>query len=184
MGFKKWFGKEDEGREDVYQDYTLDTMKVGYLVDYDLKTWEVIGCNTYDYDGFLTTEWELRGGDEVRFLERGEEDGKAEWTLTRRIQISQIEEAIIDAVLADDDPPEEIHFEGRLYAAVESGAGLFREGGEGEGREFVSWSYEAEEDRVLFVTQWGERDFAAYEGQYVEEYQFIDILPGREEGEP
>lgn len=180
MGFKKWFGKKEE--EEVYQDYTLDGMQQGYMVDYDLNTWEVIGCNTYDYDGYLTKEWELRCGEDVRFLERGKEDGKVSLTLTRRIQVNQIQEPVVDTVLAEEDPPEEVHFEGNLYAATESGAGLFREGGSGEGREFVNWSFEGEENRVLFISQWGERDFAAYAGEYVEEYQFTDILPGAEEG--
>ena len=181
MGFKKWFGKEDDDQEESYLDLTLERMKVGYMVDYDLKTWEVIGCNTYDYDGFPTREWELRSGDEVCFLERGVEDGKVELTLTRRIQVNQIEEPVADTIIAEEDPPQEVHFDGRLYAAVESSAGLFREGGTGEEREFVNWSYEEGEDRVLFISQWGEREFAAYEGEYVEEYQFTDILPGAEE---
>ena len=34
--------------------FKLGAMKVGYLVDYDLKTWEVTGYNTYDYSGFET----------------------------------------------------------------------------------------------------------------------------------
>ena len=34
--------------------------------------------------------------------------------------------------------------------------------------------------RVLFVVQWGEQRFTAYEGEYVEEYSFTDILPGGE----
>ena len=71
-----------------------------------------------------------------------------------------------------------ITYQGRSYHAVESSAGLMREQGEGEGVEFVSWSYEGEGDRLLFITQWGERDFKAYEGVYAEEYQFSDILPG------
>ena len=88
MGFKKWFGKKEE-EEESYGDYTLDRMQQGYMVDYDLNTWEVIGCNTYDYDGYLTREWELRCGEEVRLLEKGEEDGKVYLTLTRRISVTK-----------------------------------------------------------------------------------------------
>ena len=175
MGFKKWWGKEDD---EVYLEYTLGSMRKGYLVDFDLKTWQVIGYNTYDYDGFVTREWELRCADDVRFLEAVEEDGKVEWTWTLRIGIEQIEEDVVGAIIETDDPPQEVRFEGRLYEAVESSAGLQRKDGEGEGREFVNWSYESKEGRVLFMSQWGERDFAAYEGISVEEYQFTDILPG------
>ena len=40
-------------------DYKLGSMNVGYLFDYDMKTWEVTGYNTYDYSGFETKEWVL-----------------------------------------------------------------------------------------------------------------------------
>lgn len=180
MNLRNWFGKKDDD-EEVFRDYTLETMKVGYMVDYDLNTWEVIGCNTYDYDGYLTAEWELRCGDDVRFLERSEEDGKVYWTLTRRIGINQIQEKVAEEIAREEDPPEEIHFGGDPFTAVESSGGIFREGDSEEGREFVVWEYEGGENRVLYISQWGEQDFSAYEGEYVEEYQFTDILPGGEE---
>lgn len=181
MKGRKWFGKGKENGEYI-REVTLSTMELGCLVDYDLQTWEVTGISTYDFDGFLTREWELSNGTEVRFLERVEEDGKVEWTLTRKIQINQIEENIIDIIVEFDDPPEEIHYQERLYKAVESSAGILRDADEDEGgREFVNWSYEEDGDRVLFITQWGERDFMACEGTYVEEYQFTDILPGSQQ---
>lgn len=179
MSLKRWFGRGGgEGEAEEYRDYTLETMKKGYLVDYDLKTWEVTGYATYDYDGSVAQEWELRGANEVWFLEREEDDGETEWTLTRKIQLGEIREDVAGAIEAQDDPPEELHFEDALYKAVESGAGLYRAGGDDPAREFVNWSYESGEDRVLFVSQWGERDFSAYAGTRVEEYQFTDILPG------
>ena len=48
----------------------------------------------------------------------------------------------------------------------------------GEGREFVSWNFETQDGRLLFLVQWSEQRIAAYEGEYVEEYSFTDILPG------
>ncbi|MEW6751284.1 MAG: DUF4178 domain-containing protein [Candidatus Latescibacterota bacterium] len=177
VGFRRWFGKKEEDEGPSYREYTLATMEVGCLVDYDLKTWQVTGYNTYDYDGYITREWELRAGSEVRFLECEEDDGEASWTLTGKIELEQIEEPVAQTIARQDDPPEEIHFEGVTYRAGDSSSGLMYEGGQGEGRYFVVWGYEGEEDRVLFITQWGEHDFAAYAGEFVEEYQFTDILP-------
>ncbi len=179
--FRKWFGGgEEEGEEPARTDYTLDTMQVGYLVDYDLKTWEVVGYHTCDYEGFETQEWELRCGDERRFLEKDED----QLVFTAKIGVRQIQENVADAISQDGDPPKQLHFQDRAYAAVESSAGEMREGGKGLGHDFVSWSYEsADGKRVLFISQWGERDFRAYEGEYVEEYQFTDILPSPKEGQ-
>jgi len=179
---RKWFGGGDEEDEPPRTDYALEDLQVGYLVDFDLKTWEVIGYNVYDYDGFETREWELRCGEEVRFLELAVDDGQAEWVLTRKIGLRQLDPEVAAAIIDSGDPPEEVRLAGRPYLAVESSAGQMREGGGGRGHEFVNWSYESEEgERVLFISQWGERDFRAYEGEYVEEYQFTDILPGKKE---
>ncbi len=184
---RKWFGGSDpEDDHAGLADLRLDSMGPGDLVDYDLKTWEVTGRSVYDYDGFPAREWQLTCGEEVRFLERSEEDGRVGWTLTRSIAIGDIDEDVTAAIAADEDPPGTLHFEGRRYAASESTAGvqwdLAGDGSKDEGsaREFVNWSYEAEDGRVLFVVQWGEQRFSAYEGENVEEYSFTDILPGGE----
>ena len=42
----------------------------------------------------------------------------------------------------------------------------------------VSWTYcDNSGKNVLFVTQYGERDFKFVVGEYVQEYQFMNILP-------
>ena len=185
VNFRKWMGKNDESEETLLE-LTLSTMKVGYLVDYDLNTWQVIGINDFDYDGYPAREWELRYGDEVRFLERGEDDGRVEWTLTRRVDLSDVDEDMAGIILDDGEPPEVVSYEDRRYLAVESSSGVQRrvesaggvdEDPDDEGHEFVSWSYGGKDGRVLFLVQRGERDFAAYEGAEVQEYQFTDILP-------
>jgi hypothetical protein len=187
-----WFGKKDpDGAQEGLADLRLDSMRIGDLVDYDLQTWQVTAASIYDYDGFPTQEWQLTAGDEVRFLERSEDDGKTDWTLTRSIDIGAIQEDVTGAIGENEDPPQVVHFESREYRAVESDAGMqfvvAADGstggstGENAGREFVSWSYEArDEERVLFISQWGERRFTAYEGEPVNEYSFTDILPGGE----
>ncbi len=177
MGLRKWLGGRPNEDQPTYQEYSLSTMKVGFLVDYDLKTWQVIGRASYDYEGYTTEEWELQADDQVRFLERAVEDGKAYWTLTRAIGIDAIEGDIAAAIIAAGDPPETVRFAGDEYVGNTSDAGLYRKDGSDAEREFVSWSFAGAEGRVLFVSQWGERDFAAYAGLEVEEYQFTDILP-------
>jgi len=110
---RKWFGGGDEEDEPPRTDYALEDLQVGYLVDFDLKTWEVIGYNVYDYDGFETREWELRCGEEVRFLELAVDDGQAEWVLTRKIGLRQLEPEVAAAIIDSGDPPEEVRLAGR-----------------------------------------------------------------------
>ena len=177
MGWKKWIGRGD-AESDPQVDFRLGAMKVGYLVDYDMGTWEVTGYNTYDYSGSETKEWVLETSDKVVYLERAS-DGEITWTLTESISISQISEDVVEHTLRHEDPPKNLTHNGRSYRLMESGAGLFHEDAEGPGKEFISWAYGDDSGRnVLFVTQFGERDFKSVVGEYVQEYQFTNILPG------
>lgn len=180
MVFERFFGKKKDEEVD-YTEPTLTSMKVGYMLDYDMKTWEVTSYATYDYDGYVTREWTLRSGDEIRFLEGGEEDGRMQWSLTAAIDLQAIQGDVAEAIDRAGDPPERLGYAGGDYEGIESSAGLYRDGGMGEGREFVSWSYAGADGKMLFISQWGDREFSAYAGTQVEEYQFSDILPAAKE---
>ena len=156
MGWKKWFGRDDT-ESDPLVDFELGAMKVGYLVDYDMKTWEVKGYHTYDYSGSETQEWVLETSDKVGYLERVDSDGEITWTLTESISIRRISEDVVEHALRHEDPPANLTHNGRSDRLMESGAGLFHEDAEGPGKEFISWAYCDDSGRnVLFVTQYGE----------------------------
>ena len=169
-------------KEELPQSLTLATMRVGWLVDYDLKTWEVTGFGTFDYQGEETVEWELRSEGAVHFLERSDEEGEIYWSFTREIGIDELEGDIAAILRAEGEPPEKVSFAGLSYTSEGSEAGLYRENGEGQGEEFVTWSFTGVEDRVLYINHWDAGEFSVYVGAYVEEYQFTEILPGNTEG--
>ena len=64
------------------------------------------------------------------------------------------------------------------YYLDESGSGRMHQEGQAT-KEFIHWDFIDEEDEhCLTIEQWGETEFEAAEGYYVEEYQFTSILPG------
>jgi hypothetical protein len=180
MGFFK--KKEKEEEFDPLKDLVLSKLRVGYLVDYDMKTWEVTGYNKYDFgEGYTAEEWELTSGREKVYLERAEDD-EVEWALSKKIPIGAIEGNIRQHIIEHDDPPEQIVCKGKTYYLDESGAGYMYEGGEGPRKEFIYWDFIDEEDEhFVTIEQWGETEFEAAEGFYVEEYQFSNILPSGKE---
>ena len=179
MVWKKWFGRPSGDEEsDSLVNYELGAMKVGYFVDYDMKTWKVIGYNTYDCSESITKEWVLETSDKVAYLERDDTGGESLWTLTERIPISQIAEQVIEHTIRHEDPPSTLTHNGRSHRLMESGAGLFYENASGPGKSFISWTYGDDSGKnVLFITQYGERAFTSVAGEYVYEYQFMNILP-------
>jgi hypothetical protein len=75
MGFSNLFKKKNKDEFDPLTDLVLSKLRVGYFLDYDLKTWEVTGYNKYDFgEGYITKEWELSSGREKWYLERAEND--------------------------------------------------------------------------------------------------------------
>ena len=169
--------KELEGPDPLH-DLTLAKMKVGYLVDYDLKTWQVTERHRYDYDGDRSDEWELTAGSEVCYLERTEDD-EVEWALSRKMPIGAIDGDVRRHIIDHDDPPAKIVYRGTTYYLEASGPAYFYKDGKGSAEGFVYWEFIDEDDEnFVNIEQWGETEFEASAGRWVEEYQFSHILPG------
>jgi len=158
---------------------TLSDLKLGYVLDYDLKTWQVTAQHYYDYEGDRVDEWELTCGDDVAFLERSEDDSIS-WGLTRKIHLSDVEGDIRGHMRDhdNDDPPDEVRCQGVMFYGVSSAVGSFYKDGGDEGQTFIIWNYlDESEERTLSIEQWDEDAFEAAVGEIVEEYQFSNILP-------
>ena len=179
MGFTdRLFGKTKTVKEpDPLADLVLEKLKVGYLVDYDLKTWQVTGYARYTFSGKddSVEEWELTAAEEQRYLERA--DGG--WSLSRKISIGAIDDDVRRHILDHDDPPSRIVFKGTAYHLDASYAGQMFSDGKGSGADVIRWEF-LDEDETNFVgiEQWSETEFAAAAGSVVEDYQFDHILPG------
>ncbi len=188
MGFTDFFRKKKkpEPTFDPLKDLVLSKLKPGYFLDYDLKTWTVKRYNVYDWgDGLITEEWELKSGNETCYLDR-EEDDEVEWALSHRLPFKKLDTdgSIAQAIKNNDDPPDEITYEGKTYYLEESSGGYFQRDGKGIGTEFLTWNFEVESgNEFINIEQWGENDFSASLGIYVEEYQFSNILPGTDHTE-
>jgi hypothetical protein len=183
MGIFDYIKKGKESVPDPLGDLSLDNLKPGYFVDYDMKTWEVEARNHYEWgESDISHEWQLRSADEVVFLEK-ESDDEDEWSLNRSIQFDRLGVDIKNHILENEDPPKEIFFAGATYYRTETAGGHFFKDGKGPGKEMLCWDYEDDSGRkFLTIEQWGEEDFQASVGIPVEPYQFTNILP-RSSGE-
>ena len=177
--WKKIFGgKSDKETFDPLRDLTLSKLKVGFLVDYELKTWQVKQRDSYDFDGDRHYEWKLDAGDDVCFLAK-ESDSPSKWTVSRPIAFSVLGQNVHDHVRTHEDPPSSIDYEGTQFSLVESGAGHYYQDDQDEGEELIYWDYvDSNSKHTLTIQQWGEDEFEASLGLYVSEYEFSNVLPG------
>lgn len=181
MGFLDRFrGKDEESGIDPLRDLVLEKLQVGYLVDYDLKTWRVTDHNRFHFnDGRRSQEWELTEGRTKRYLEHAEgADGG--WSLARTVPIGALGSGNVrDHILEHDDPPDQIAHDGVTYYLEGSVGGHMVPGHGGARQELILWELVDEnEDRFLSIMQWSETEITAACGTFVEDYEFTNILPG------
>ena len=181
MGIRDFFKKNKKEEFDPLSDLSLNRLKKGYLVDYDLKTWEVSACNYYEWsEGDISREWQLRSGDDVVYLEM-ESDDEEEWSLNRKVIFNLLDPQIKKQIIETGDPPEKILFEGVAYHMEEMSGGRFYKDSQGSGMEVLQWNYRDNKGlSYLSIEQWGEEEFEAIAGEPVEEYQFTNILPANQ----
>ncbi|MBF0225890.1 MAG: DUF4178 domain-containing protein [Desulfobacterales bacterium] len=156
----------------------LSTLKKGYCVDYDLKSWLVTAKNHYDWgDGDITYEWQLKSADDTIYLERDPDDEDV-WTVSKKINFASVDPTIKERFATHEDPPEKIVFENNTYYLEETGAGKFYSDKNMTGLPLIKWDF-ADDFGINFISieQWGEHEFEASTGIKVEEYEFDNILP-------
>ena len=181
MGFFDRFRRAEPEQQtpsfDPLADLVLEKLRVGYLVDYDLKTWKVTDHNRYRFnDGRRAEEWELTEGREKIYLEWATGDGEF-WSLSRPLPIGALGTAR-SHLLEHEDPPEQIQHDGKTYF-LDGSVGGEMTSHAGTSHELITWEMVDEtEEFFLSIQQWGDTEITAAIGHSVEDYQFSNILPG------
>lgn len=181
MGLMDWFKKTDKNKDefDPLRDLVLSRLKVGFMLDYDLKTWQVTASNRYeDGSGTFRDEWELTHGREKIYLE-SQEDDDVEWSISRKIPIGMIGKPVTDHIIKHEDPPDMIIVREEAWYLDSSSPLKFFANGRGPGQPLIEWVFvDASQQKFITIEQWDEENFEAAEGQLVEEFEFTNILPG------
>lgn len=165
---------QESGREPI-ADPTLDQLREGYMVDYEMRTWEVTRHAKYDYEGWPADEWTLSNGDDLLFLEYEYDDGDV-FLLSERADITDVtvDGEPFRAVLREQEPPSTVSYHGTEYVLTEEGPATRTVDGRTNSLHY--WVYEAD-DGFLALERYGSSDWSVYDGREVEPYEFDNILP-------
>ena len=154
-------------------------LKLGFIFDYDLKSWEVVEEYTYDWgDNYFSKEYKISTGADILFLSVDEDD-ILELTLQKKIKLSSIDGDIEGEIINKKIPPKKVIYKGVDYYRDSESPGYFKvENSDKDWVEFISWAYyNEEEDRVLTIEQWDDREFEASYGKVIKEYEISGITP-------
>ncbi|MBL4752558.1 MAG: DUF4178 domain-containing protein [Flavobacteriales bacterium] len=165
-------------KKDPKLDYTVNELEVGFMIDYFMSTWEVKKVYLYDWGNNIETrEYLLDSGSETYYL-HVEDDDQLKCSLSKKIELRDIDPGLAQQIVSQDDAPQQIVFENVTYHRATSGQGYCGESGDDDEdwSKFVNWTFENGED-FISIDRWGEEEFSAAKGSYVKEIEFSNILP-------
>lgn len=180
MGLFDKFKKKEEPHYDP-NNLRIEDFRVGFMFDYDLKTWEIKEEYEYDWgDNYFTREYKIETSDDTAYLHIDHND-EGFMTLSRKLKVRSLGEEIPEEIIENKRPPKKILYESTEYFLDKESPGYFSDDPEDDDSwtEFISWDYyDSEGKLVACVEQWGAREFEASYGKVVEDYEITSILPG------
>ena len=173
--------KEEEPKYDVTNLQVTDLDK-GFIFDYDMKSWEVKEVYEYDWgDNNFSYEYKIDSGDDVMYLSI-EDQGDLAMSLSKSIKIRVLGEGIVEEIVKNQKPPDRLVYENETYYLDTDSAGYFNDKTKGtdDWEELIAWEYyNKEEDKIISITQWDERNFDAAAGIVIKEFEISNIIPGQ-----
>ena len=178
MGLFDIFKKKEEQAYDP-TNLKITDLDVGFLVDYNLKSWEVKEVIEYDWgNNNYSAEYKLDSGDDVIFVEV-EDDDELFINVNKKIKIRSIDEDLPERIVKKERPPKKLTYKGTKFFKDDESYGYHKNRAKktDEWDELISWEYYDEEEKhMLCIEQWGDREFEASFGKVVKEFEFSNIL--------
>ncbi len=181
MGLFDFLKKKEKEPEYDVTNITIKDLNVGFMLDYDLKTWQVKEKYEYDWgQENFSHEFLLDAGDETVYL-GVENRGDLFVTIMKPIKLKQIEGDVVKQIVDQKKAPSALIYEGETYHLDGDSAGYFNDitKGNNEWEELLSFEYlNADESKIVNITQWDERNVDAVAGIVIKDYHIENIIPG------
>jgi len=177
-----WFKKKEEEPHFDPVDIKISDLRVGFLVDYQFKTYEVKDEFEYDWgDDHFTYEFKLISSDnDVLFLHI-DNDEELILSVSKPVPVGKLTPDIKHYIMANDSAPSKLSLDDINYYQDSEDPGYYRNTKDETFDEFISWTFlDDSGKKFIEIEQWGEKEFEASVGEYVSEFDFSQILPGKE----
>ncbi len=159
---------------------TVENLQEGYLVDYNLRTWQVTSAGQSDWDsGLSAREFKLVSDLETIWLYFFKEGSHLTLVVTRPLNIYAIDQRLETQILHSKRPYNILEYQEVQYFRENALEGYqFNLSSKSLGTKILAWEYYDEARRnYLRIEQLEPRNFRAMIGQVVSEFEFSDILP-------
>ncbi len=167
--------RANKGGTDVTINHTVRDLKKGWILDYDLRSWEVKGTAIYKWEnGSTDHECTLNDGKTTRYLS---------FSVGDSLKLSIFDDANLDAIngqlrsrALSGNPLQEFVYRQRQYRLVDGGRAFVKS--DAEEYEMENWLYaDTDHQQLVSVNSYGDHSAEAFTGQYIKEIDVSNILP-------
>ncbi|MEH0155056.1 DUF4178 domain-containing protein [Limibacter armeniacum] len=166
---------------------TLEHLKTGYLLDFEMKTWCVTRHIQYDWDnGTSERFFKLMQHTDQKLLIVRKESEYLQLMVGDKVNVYAIDEDIDTDILMKQRPKNVLSYKGERYFRDEHREGYAFNITERElGIRTNIWDYYNEErKKMVRVEQVERREFKAFYAEIVSPYNFTEILPPQDTDNP
>ncbi len=159
---------------------SIENLKEGYMVDYNLKTWQVTTRRQFDWaSGISAREFKLVSDMESIWVYLFKEGNHTTITVSKPLNIYAIDAELETEILHTKRPYNIIHYQSSQFFRENALEGyLFNLTTRSLGIKVNAWEY-YDQDRLNYmrIEQQDQRNFRAVVGKLASEFEFTDILP-------
>ncbi|ANQ49144.1 DUF4178 domain-containing protein [Flammeovirga yaeyamensis] len=179
FGFFKKKKKEEPHYDPT--NITIRDLRLGYIFDYELQTFEVVGEYEYDWgDNDFSWEYKIESAKDTFYLSVDEE-GSLTGTVSQSILWGKLPDNVEEDILKKGKPPRTILFNGKEFFRDEKSVGYWRDVhsmSSEESTEYMCWDYYDESEKfTLCIEQYQDEGFSASLGIVEDASKFTNILP-------
>ncbi len=157
---------------------TIKDLDKGFVLDYNLKTWEIFDAFEYDYENNLSRLFLLSDGTKevLLFFEK-----LTYLYLFDEFSLAEIDAKIKRQILTNGIPPENIIREDKTFLLDREVSGHKRTMGTRNTHDWYRvflWRYSCESgDDIILIEQKGSDEMKSYIGRRISENEFSNIIP-------
>ncbi|MCS7018775.1 MAG: DUF4178 domain-containing protein [Cytophagales bacterium] len=162
---------------------TIENLGVGYLLDYQLKTWQVVNQIQYDWtDGTSEREYKLVSGNEMLYLSVRREGVVLDCRIGTIVNLYTIDSQLDKVIQQEGQPPSILYYEGfTLYREHKLSGLLFSHSHHNKPIKVTVWDYlDATRTYHLRIGKDEYQRFFTIFSKKVDEIDFSEILPSGE----
>lgn len=160
---------------------TPENLQTGYLLDYGMKTWQVVNQIQLDWaDGTSEREFKLLSGGELLYLNVRREGAMLECRIGTVINLYAIDSQLDTLIRRDGNPPNILNYaDFKLYRENKLTGVLFNQAYGNKPIKVIAWDYLDQTRTYHLRIEYDEHQkFFAIFSKKVSDIEFSDILPG------